>query len=189
MGAFDFFKKKMPEDDRSAEMKSISDQIASKVSENVNMEESIPAPPSGNLDMVLDDESKNEVPKDLMPLEPETAIEQEDFEIDTPDIEEPRTEDFASSSEDSEAPQQEFDEPQAPVTLRTIKGPVFISLKKYKELRTELDTLKFGSNELKNILKSLKENRDSGFDLLDKATDQLLRLENEAEKVNKLMKN
>lgn len=73
--------------------------------------------------------------------------------------------------------------------LKGMKGPVFISLKKYKELRTDLDALKQTSAHLKSILVKLKDNRDSGFDLLERSTDTLLKLEEQSEAVNNLMKN
>lgn len=167
---FDFWKKKTDNEQASLsdDMRTLKEQFGPPEME----EESVPAPL---------DNWRASIPSEELPPEMEAQP-----------MEPPFTEDF-----DADFPQQpsfplptpEFEEPKTPRTLRGVKGPMFISLKKYKELRTNLDDLHVGSNELKNILKTLKDNRDHGFDLLEKATDNLLKLEKDADKINKLMRN
>ncbi len=68
------------------------------------------------------------------------------------------------------------------------KGPVFISVKRYKEVMYSLNSLKTNANQLRQIIENLKHNRDTGTDLLSTTADNLADLEQDIEKVNASIK-
>ena len=68
------------------------------------------------------------------------------------------------------------------------KGPVFISVKRYKEVMYSLNSLKTNANQLRQIIENLKHTRDSGTDLLSTTADNLADLEQDIEKVNASIK-
>ena len=68
------------------------------------------------------------------------------------------------------------------------KGPVFISVKRYKEVMYSLNSLKTNANQLRQIIENLKHNRDTGTDLLSTTADNLSSLEQDIEKVNASIK-
>ena len=154
--------------DVTQDMQSIKEQIVDMPSEG-HMDESIPAAPTQEDIDAMMAEVRQEMPEPFAgPLDEEL-----------PPIEMQPATPVMPAAED--APQGR--------TLRNIKGPVFISLKKYKELRANLNELKDTSESIKETLKQLKGNRDSGFDLLEGVTDHLMKLEKEAEAINRLVKN
>ncbi len=68
------------------------------------------------------------------------------------------------------------------------KGPVFISVKRYKEVMYSLNSLKTNANQLRQIIENLKQNRNLGTDLLSTTADNLADLEQDIEKVNASIK-
>lgn len=77
---------------------------------------------------------------------------------------------------------------QAPVETKpfrsNIKGPVFLSLSKYQEVKTMLSNLKVSSAELRCILSDLKKNRDGGTSLLEQSVERLSTIENSLEEIS-----
>ncbi|MCK5234024.1 MAG: hypothetical protein KAJ91_04365 [Candidatus Aenigmarchaeota archaeon] len=79
---------------------------------------------------------------------------------------------------------------QAPVETKpfrspsSIKGPVFLSLGKYQEVKSMLSDLKQSSVELRNIIAELKKNRDGGTSLLEQSVERLSTIENRLEEIS-----
>ena len=79
--------------------------------------------------------------------------------------------------------------PKAPVENKpfmqsNIKGPVFLSLSKYHEVKSMLFDLKKSSAELRDILAGLKKNRDGGTQLLEQSVERLSTIENRLEEIS-----
>ncbi|MEA3343619.1 MAG: hypothetical protein U9Q92_05620 [archaeon] len=65
-----------------------------------------------------------------------------------------------------------------------VKGPVFISLERYREVKGLLDSLKDNSRNLREIMGDFKDNKKEGNDLLTKSVDQLEHIEEDIENIN-----
>ncbi|NOR85044.1 hypothetical protein GQ473_02915 [archaeon] len=71
-----------------------------------------------------------------------------------------------------------------PRSFTNAKGPVFVSVKRYKELMSALNDLKYNASHLRQIIADLKQNRDTGTGQLSETADALSSLEDNIEKVN-----
>ena len=71
-----------------------------------------------------------------------------------------------------------------PFRASSIKGPVFLSLSKYQEVKSMLSDLKRSSAELRDILAELKKNRDGGTSLLEQSVERLSTIENSLEEIS-----
>ncbi len=68
--------------------------------------------------------------------------------------------------------------------ISNVKGPVFISLERYREVKGLLDSLKDNSRNLREIMGDFKDNKKEGNDLLTKSVDQLEHIEEDIENIN-----
>jgi len=68
--------------------------------------------------------------------------------------------------------------------LSQVKGPVFISLDRYKEVKSILNSMRDNSRELREVTESFKENKKDGVDLLAKSVNKLENIEEEIENIN-----
>ena len=75
-----------------------------------------------------------------------------------------------------------------PRSFTNAKGPVFVSVKRYKELMGALNDLKYNASHLRQIIADLKQNRDTGTGQLSETADALSSLEDNIEKVNASIK-
>ena len=75
-----------------------------------------------------------------------------------------------------------------PRPFTSAKGPVFVSVKRYKELMTALNDLKYNASHLRQIIADLKQNRDTGTGQLSETADALSSLEDNISKVNSSIK-
>ncbi len=71
-----------------------------------------------------------------------------------------------------------------PFRQSSIKGPVFLSLSKYQEVKSMLSDLKVSSAELRCIISDLKKNRDGGTQLLEQSVERLSTIENSLEEIS-----
>lgn len=67
-------------------------------------------------------------------------------------------------------------------------GPLFVSLKKFNEIKSQIVTLKQESSELRHIIGQLKTSRDSGKDLLKQAVNKMDTVEKSVEDINAIIK-
>jgi len=72
--------------------------------------------------------------------------------------------------------------------LSQVKGPVFISLERYKEVKSILNSMKDNSRELREITESFKSNKKEGADLLTKSVEKLESIEEDIENINATMR-
>lgn len=66
---------------------------------------------------------------------------------------------------------------------QSVKGPVFVSLDKYHEVKEMLRDLKRASADLHRIIADLKQNRDGGTTLLEQSVDRLTAIEGRVEEI------
>ncbi len=83
-----------------------------------------------------------------------------------------------------EKPVQNIPIENKPFNQSNIKGPVFLSLSKYHEVKSMLFDLKKSSAELRDILAGLKKNRDGGTSLLEQSVERLSTIENRLEEIS-----
>lgn len=67
-------------------------------------------------------------------------------------------------------------------------GPLFISLKKFNEIKAQIASLKHESNELRQVVKQLKSSRDTGTALLKNAVNKMDIIEKNVEDINSIIK-
>ena len=67
-------------------------------------------------------------------------------------------------------------------------GPLFISLKKFNEIKAQIASLKHESGELRKIVEQLKTSRDSGTTLLRNAVNKMDTIEKNVEDINSIIK-
>ncbi|MBW6461673.1 MAG: hypothetical protein K0B07_01340 [DPANN group archaeon] len=67
-------------------------------------------------------------------------------------------------------------------------GPLFVSLKKFNEIKSQIVILKQESSELRQLINQLKASRDSGKVLLTQAVDKMASLETSVENINTIIK-
>lgn len=75
-------------------------------------------------------------------------------------------------------------EKEAKRRISEVKGPVFISLERYREVKGLLDSLKENSHELRQIMEEFKDNKKDGSNLLTKSVDKLEHIEEDIENIN-----
>jgi len=68
------------------------------------------------------------------------------------------------------------------------KIPAFVSLTKYKELRRSLNEMKNISSEMHRTLEGMKQNRDSGTELLDQTVKNLENMDDNIDKVKGVLR-
>ncbi len=69
-----------------------------------------------------------------------------------------------------------------------VKGPMFISLEKYKEIENDLLNMDYDVKGLRELLASLKNNRETGVGVLRETTGKLENLEQRVAKIHSLIK-
>lgn len=69
-----------------------------------------------------------------------------------------------------------------------VKGPVFVSLDKYREVKQMLFDLKSASREFRQIIAELKQNRDGGTALLEQSVEKLTTIEERIENIGVTLK-
>lgn len=67
-------------------------------------------------------------------------------------------------------------------------GPLFVSINKFNEIKSQIVTLKQESSELRNIVEQLKSSRDSGRTLLKQAVEKMDTVEKSVENINSIIK-
>ncbi len=67
-------------------------------------------------------------------------------------------------------------------------GPLFISLKKFNEIKAQIASLKHESNDLRKIVEQLKSSRDIGTTLLKNAVNKMDTIEKNVEDINSIIK-
>ncbi|MCK5234996.1 MAG: hypothetical protein KAJ88_04075 [Candidatus Aenigmarchaeota archaeon] len=67
-------------------------------------------------------------------------------------------------------------------------GPLFISLKKFNEIKAQIASLKHESGELRKIVEQLKSSRDTGTTLLRDAVNKMDTIEKNVEDINSIIK-
>ena len=67
-------------------------------------------------------------------------------------------------------------------------GPLFISLKKFNEIKAQIASLKHESNDLRKIVEQLKSSRDTGTTLLKSAVNKMDAIEKNVEDINSIIK-
>lgn len=67
-------------------------------------------------------------------------------------------------------------------------GPLFVSINKFNEIKSQIVTLKQESSELRNIVEQLKSSRDSGHTLLKQAVEKMDTVEKSVENINSIIK-
>ncbi|MEA2004406.1 MAG: hypothetical protein U9O53_05655, partial [archaeon] len=91
-----------------------------------------------------------------------------------------------ATSEKTEEPQE-----KPPIEKKVVNpqvGPLFISLKKFNEIKAQIASLKRESNELRQVVEQLKSNRDTGTTLLKNAVDKMETIEKNVEDINSIIK-
>ena len=83
-----------------------------------------------------------------------------------------------------ERPVQSMPVENKPFRQSNIKGPVFLSLSKYQEVKSMLSDLKRSSAELRGIITDLKKNRDGGTSLLEQSVERLSTIEARLEDIS-----
>lgn len=68
--------------------------------------------------------------------------------------------------------------------ISQVRGPVFISLERYREVKDLLFTLKVRSHDLRAAVAELKDNKKEGKDLLSKSVECLEDIEESIENIN-----
>lgn len=68
--------------------------------------------------------------------------------------------------------------------ISQVKGPVFISLERYREVKNILNSLKDNSRNLREIMDDLKNNKKEGAELLTNSVDKLEHIEEDVENIN-----
>lgn len=84
---------------------------------------------------------------------------------------------------DAQAAKRAFMAPIAQDIRSPVKGPVFVSLDKYHEVKQMLHDLKQASAELRYIISQLKQNRDGGTELLQQSVERLSTIEARVEDI------
>ncbi len=100
----------------------------------------------------------------------------------TPGIIAPET----ATPEKTEVPQE-----KPPIEKKIVNpqvGPLFISLKKFNEIKAQIVSLKREANELRQIVEQLKSSRDTGTTLLKNAVDKMEIIEKNVEDINSIIK-
>ncbi len=67
-------------------------------------------------------------------------------------------------------------------------GPLFVSINKFNEIKSQIVTLKQESSELRQIVNQLKASRDSGRTLLQQAVNKMDTVEKSVENINAIIK-
>ena len=96
-----------------------------------------------------------------------------------------------SKVEASVEPQKEMPVKPIPLPKKVVNpnvGPLFISLKKFNEIKSQITLLKQQSAELRQVVAQLKTSRDSGRELLKKAVYQVEVVEKSIEDINSIIK-
>ena len=91
-----------------------------------------------------------------------------------------------ATPEKTEEPQEKL-----PIEKKVVNpqvGPLFISLKKFNEIKAQIASLKRESNELRQIVEQLKSSRDTGTTLLKNAVDKMEVIEKNVEDINSIIK-
>ncbi|MCK4927908.1 MAG: hypothetical protein KAJ20_03450 [Candidatus Aenigmarchaeota archaeon] len=93
----------------------------------------------------------------------------------------------------NQAPENQVQDsqPAEPLTKKIVNpqvGPLFISLKKFNEIKAQIASLKHESGELRKIVEQLKTSRDSGTTLLRNAVNKMDTIEKNVEDINSIIK-
>lgn len=72
--------------------------------------------------------------------------------------------------------------------ISQVKGPVFISLERYREVKDLLSTLKGNSRDLRAIVDEFKGNKKEGTELLSKSVGALENIEEAIENINSTLR-
>ncbi len=93
----------------------------------------------------------------------------------------------------SQIPETQIQEPQPtePLPKKIVDpqiGPLFISLKKFNEIKAQIASLKYESGELRKIVEQLKSSRDTGTTLLRDAVNKMDTIEKNVEDINSIIK-
>lgn len=90
---------------------------------------------------------------------------------------------------DEEAKMAPISPPSKPIlTKKGMKGPVFVSFRKYQDVKGNLEGLKDNAIELKMIIDDLKINKGTGSELLKELTENLEKIENRINKINSTLR-
>ncbi len=72
--------------------------------------------------------------------------------------------------------------------MSQVKGPVFISLERYREVKEILYSLKGNSRSLRAIMDEFKGNKKEGAELLTQSVDKLEHIEEDIENINSTLR-
>ncbi len=76
----------------------------------------------------------------------------------------------------------------APIKLEVEKrGPIFISLDRYNDIKDNLALLRRASSMLKDVLEDLKDNKGQGANLLEESTENLEEIEEKISNISKTL--
>ncbi|NOQ38571.1 hypothetical protein GQ472_06825 [archaeon] len=87
--------------------------------------------------------------------------------------------------------QEDNFQPAEPLPKKIVNpqvGPLFISLKKFNEIKAQIASLKHESGELRKIVEQLKSSRDTGTTLLRDAVNKMDTIEKNVEDINSIIK-
>jgi len=96
-------------------------------------------------------------------------------------------------SDEAKAPETQIQnsQPISPLPKKIVNpqvGPLFISLKKFNEIKAQIASLKHESGELRKIVEQLKSSRDTGTTLLRDAVSKMDTIEKNVEDINSIIK-
>ena len=88
-----------------------------------------------------------------------------------------------------ETPSETPDMPSEKTPKRIpIKGPVFVSLERYDEVKGNLSSLNSLASDLRMTIENLKVNKTTGAELLNNVTENLDQMEKKLDRINSILK-
>ncbi len=158
------------------------DKVVSKMAEgekevplkDTRVEQDVGELHSLNLDVINQEDSGLEKPK-------EKVVEEIRYEKEY-------VTDYGKELENDYKPYEVLGQPHAR-TLLTVKGPVFISMKRYKDVMTSLVKLRSDLDAIEKLINDLKKNKNIGTKLLKQATENIISIDKSVKDVNVFLKN